>query len=95
MPVPTNLLVKETLAGSQMGLRDEEIPASVRSKLKVWIPSCLIDSWIDIMFLKPCHGLEAGAAAHESTASVIDLTVDDPPISWDGDVIDLTGDDNY
>ena len=47
------------------------------------------------MFLKPCHGSEAGADAHESTASVIDLTVDDPPVSWDGDVIDLTGDDDY
>jgi hypothetical protein len=75
VPVPTDLLVKETLvAASQMRLQDEEIPASMQLKLKVWIPSCLIDSWIDIMFLKSCHGLEAGAHAHGSPAGVIDST---------------------
>ena len=47
------------------------------------------------MYLKPCHGSKAGADAHESTASVIDLTVNDPPVSWDGNVIDLIGDDDY
>ncbi|KAF8133381.1 PIN domain-like protein [Boletus edulis] len=87
LSVPTEVLVRETLAASQMGSQDCEIPASLQLKLRTWMPSCLIDSWKGAMFMNTFHGQVAGAA-HEP--AVIGLMGSNhlAPVSLD--VIDLT-----
>lgn len=90
VPVPTNVLTKETLAALETRLQDVEVPVVIQSKLKVWMPSCLIDHWIDVMFLKTYDG--SGAGAGVSGPAVVDLTCNNLPASLD--VIDLTCDDD-
>ena len=93
MPVPTNLLVKETLAGSRARLQDGDIPAGIWLKLKVWMPSCLIDCWVDVMFLKTASCHVSGTTVGTLKPAVIYLTVQNQSVSLG--IIDLTFDDEY